>query len=1172
MKYGSEAGMTFTKINKIEMKGFKSFANKTEILFGDQFNCVLGPNGSGKSNILDALCFVLGKSSAKGLRAEKSANLIYNGGKLKNPAKEGMVAVYFDNSKKVFPEPTQEVKLARIIKATGQSVYKINEKTRTRQQILDLLSMVRINPDGHNIILQGDIIHLIEMNPNERRQIVEEIAGISIYEDKKEKALKELQRVEEKMNEAEIILTERKVYLSELKKERDQALKFKELDDKIKRNKATLLHNNKEKKKDEIKKRDKESSDHQDKIKKIDEEVIKLKKEIDENKQKIEKINAEVERKGEKEQVALHKEVETLKVEVALAQARIDTLKTERAKIDERIAEMTRSSAELDAKIKKKQADADDAKKRMKLREETVSQLDKKIGEFRKKNQLSDASDIDKKIEDIDKEADKLQEEIVKIRESQQNLLREKDRLEMSIQSIDTRIDKVLSVEKENRQAIVDLKRKKEEFKKATLELSKKLTESSSLAVQLENARKTILSKKEEYGRLRTRHSAISENVSGGVAIQKILELKKKEKGIHGTVSDLGVVQSKYALALEVAAGPRIKSIVVDNDVTAAKCISYLKQNRLGVATFLPLNKLSTVSLQGVPPKAPGVHDFAVNLVTYKPMYKKVFEYVFSNTLVVDDVETARRFGIGKARMSTLEGDLMEKSGAMQGGFRKKESMGLGFQEKELSDGMESLEKEIADFEAVISRLEFKRKDCEDAIERLREFKAKEEAEILSIEKTLHLESGDLDVSRTEKGKLSAEIKDIEKKIDGIVMEVSQKNKKLANLKIEKQELRDKMTQMRSPRLLAELNTFEEKRKEVLQEISDIRGDAKNAESEISNVLNPEKESIAKIIKQHEKEKTTFDKEKGDLEKQIGTKKKGLSEKEEAEKKFYAQFKELFQKRTTIANQNAKLEEKSSQKERDRREIEVRFNSFSLELARLKAELAGIEEEAKQYAGVPIFEGKDHDQIMKEIGQFERMATDIGAVNMKALEIYEKIEAEYRNLQEKRTSLVKEREDVLVMINEIDSKKRELFMKTFDVLTKNFKTIFTSLSTKGDAYLELENENDPFAGGLEIKVRLIGKKFLDIRSLSGGEKTLTALAFLFAIQEHEPASFYVLDEVDAALDKRNSEMLADLVKDYSMKAQYIIISHNDQIISTADTLYGISMTEHGISKITSLKI
>ncbi|MFH1072346.1 MAG: chromosome segregation protein SMC [Nanoarchaeota archaeon] len=1166
--------MTLTKINRIEMKGFKSFANKTEILFGDEFNCVLGPNGSGKSNILDALCFVLGKSSAKGLRAEKSANLIYNGGKLKNPAKEGIVTIVFDNSKKVFREDTPEVKIARIIHENGNSTYKINDKTRTRQQVLDLMSMVRINPDGHNIILQGDIVYLIEMSLNERRQIVEEISGISVYEDKKNKALKELQRVEEKMNEAEIILTERKTYLRELKSERDQAQKFKDLDDKIKRNKATILDSKITKKKDELKKYDRQKTEYTTKVKVIEDEIIQLRKEIEDKKAKIEKINQEVERKGEKEQVALHKEVEAIKVDFGIKKQRLETLGQEILKLEERKKELEKNQKELLLKIENLQKTKEDCQKRIGLREEDIRKIDRKLQEFKKKNQLSDAQEIDKKVEEIDKEAEQIQEQISKIREQQQNLLREKDRLELRLQSIDEQILKVVSVEKENKKAIEDLKQKKVEFKKATMELSQALTENSSFSAQLENARSTILSRKEELGKISARHSAIRENVAGGLAVQRILELAKKEKGIHGTVSDVGTVSSKYALALEVAAGPRIKSIIVENDAIAAKCINYLKQNRLGVATFLPLNKLNPprIDESARQAKGEGIHGMALDLVNFKPLYRKVFEYVFTNTIIVDDVETARRVGIGRLRMATLTGDLVEQSGAMQGGYRTREKGALGFQEKELNDELEKLEKEIADSEKVIANLEKKRIESQNTIDNLREFKANLEAEIIKQEKMLHLESGDLEVTKTEKGKIGGELKEAEKKIDVLNADILAKNKRLSGIKIEKQSMREKLNELRNPQLLAELNTFEEKKKELLEEISGIRGEMKNADSEMTNVLNPEKESVIKILRQHEKEKAGFESEKKELEAFLKKQQLALIEKEKSEKAFYAQFKELFTKRSALSNEVTKLENQISNKTDTIRQLEQKNNASSLETARLKAELAGMDEEFKQYEGVPLFKGKSEEEILKEIGQFEKMFQDIGAVNMKALEIYDKVEREYKNLLEKKESLMNEREDVLVMINEIDSKKKELFMRTFEILTKNFQTIFKTLSTKGEAYLELEDSNDPFNGGLDIKVRLAGKKFMDIRSLSGGEKTLTALAFLFAIQEHEPASFYILDEVDAALDKRNSEKLSELIKSYAHKAQYIMISHNDSVISSADTLYGVSMNEHGISKITSLKI
>ena len=240
--------------------------------------------------------------------------------------------------------------------------------------------------------------------------------------------------------------------------------------------------------------------------------------------------------------------------------------------------------------------------------------------------------------------------------------------------------------------------------------------------------------------------------------------------------------------------------------------------------------------------------------------------------------------------------------------------------------------------------------------------------------------------------------------------------------------------------------------------------------------------------------------------------------------------------------------------------------------AKTRAELAGLNEEFAQYEGVELDMQKPEEDLKKEINDFEKMKENIGSVNMRALEIYESVEKEYTGLLAKKESLGNEKDDVIMLIGEIDGKKKELFMDKFNIVAQNFQDIFASLSTKGEAFLMLENEENPFEGGLNVSVKLTGDKLLDIRGLSGGEKTMTALAFIFAIQEHEPASFYILDEVDAALDKHNSEKLAKLIRKYSERAQYVIISHNDSVISEGDTLYGVSMDEHSMSKVVSLKI
>ncbi len=1156
------------------MHGFKSFAKHTEILFNNNFNCVLGPNGSGKSNVLDALCFVLGKSSSKSLRAERASNLIYNGGKSKKPAKQGEVSIYFDNLQKRFPTDDKEVKITRIVKQSGQSVYKINDKVRTRQQILELLSLAKIDPNGYNIILQGDIVKFVELPPLERRMLVEEISGITVYEEKKQKALNELEKVESKLKEAEIILTERNTYLKELKKDRDQALKFKEMDENLKQNKASLLKlqiNNKESElKDIEEKIDKTTQE----LNKINDIINKLKLENERKKNQIEEITKEIEEKGEVEQVKLNKEIESLKIDLTRQTSRIDTCKTEINKLKQRKEGLKNDLNEVDKKLFELDKEKSGLQKRKILSSKEKNSILERIQKFREKNKIENIIGIEEDLEEIDKKLEKILKETHELREKQHNLIREKDSLIHKFNTADERIKKVYQIEKEYKDQVEALKNKRQEFKKTTLELNKRLDEDSSLSQQLSNARTKLHNSNEELAKLRARDISIKEYSSADVAVKKILELKNKKKGIYGTVADLGKVNSKYSLALEIAAGPRMKSIVVEEDKIAAELIKYLKQNKLGIATFLPLNKIKSRKLDPEIKKlenANGCHGLAIDLVDYDDKFKKVFNYVFSNTLVVDNIDVARRLGIGKARMVTIDGDLTELSGVMHGGYRKGRK-GLGFKEKEITKDILEYEEVISNLKNVISTLEKRRIENEDNITKLREKKAHLEGDIIKTEKSLHLESGEIEISKQQKNDLEKEIAKKEEEINKVHEEISNLNKEIMKSKEEKQKLKLQISELRNPALLAELTAFEEKLQELNGDIIKIDEQTKSITTQIEDINVPEKEKTIRILRQIDKEEEEFNKEFSELSKKIKEHQNVLKNKEMSAQEFYFRFKSLFTKRNKITEEIQKNEKQIDAKQENSRSIEIRNNTISLKRAELTAILSGMNQEFQQYEGVKLDLKKNEQQLKNDIAKFDKLKLEIGSVNMRALDIYEEIEKEYNNLLEKKDKLLDEKEDVLSMMKEIESKKKELFMKTYNVINHNFMSIFQQLSTKGTAHLKIENEENPFEGGLFVKVKITGNKFMDIRSLSGGEKTLTALAFIFAIQEHEPASFYILDEVDAALDKHNSEKFAKLIKKYSEKAQYIIISHNDGIISEATNLYGVSMDEHSISKVISLNV
>jgi len=1162
-----------TKITKLVLDGFKSFGKYTELLFGDDFNVIIGPNGSGKSNVLDALCFVLGKSSSKQLRAEKSANLIYNGGKTKQPAKAAEVSLVFDNSNNVFPIAESEVKISRQVRMDGASKYKINNRAVTRQELLELLSAAKINPDGYNIILQGDIIRLVEMNPVERRQIIEEIAGIGMYEEKKQQALNELQKVGEKLNEAEIILKEREGYLKDLKKDRDQALKYKELSDTIKKNKASHLKHQITRKDEELKGLEGRSEKQQQKLDKLNAEIKVVRGDIAARKENIAELNKEIERQGEVEQMKIQKEVEglrvliaTYKTQVSASHGELNRLEKQKHQLESTLKDAQEKAAEVLQRRKELQAQAEALDK-------TLKELETIIKAFRQKHNLAEEADIDRQFQELDKKAESKQLEIQVLREKQQELLREKDKAEFQRATIDEKIQAMKCVEDAHKDELELLRKRKDEFKKLMLELNDLLNKDSRDANTLAKYRVELQSLREEENKLSIKQASVEAHISANIAVKKVLEKRGQLGEVYGTVAELGSSEGKYALALEVAAASKIQSVVVDSDRTASNAIQFLRSERLGVATFLPLNKVKpTPSRDDVEKlkKEKGVHGLAIELIDFDPKFKNVFSQVFSNTLVIDNLDTARKLGIGVARMVTLDGDLCELAGAMSGGFRSAKAG--SFKEKEVMKKLDDAREKISELENSMTELESMRKMAEERITRVRELKASLEGEIIKQEKSLQIDTGDFEGTKKYKEELGTTIKQLAKELAVIDEKATGELQLLTSLKIEKQSLRTKISELRNPRVLAELNAFEEKKKQLSEEKVRLEGDGKNLDLQLEMHVR-EKDNTHKLLAEMRKEETIFTAQAKELEKNTKEKEVELTKKEKEQAAFFSQFKELFEKRNKLGDEVNASETKILGIEEGARKEELTINLLSIEEARHKAEIASLQAEFEVFANVELDLKKSEEELKKDILSAERTLAAIGNVNMRALEIYEAVEREYASLMEKKHILLKEKDDVVRLMNEIEMNKKELFMRTLNVIDDQFRMIFKRLMTKGESYLELENKEDPFAGGLFINVKITGNKFLDIRGLSGGEKTMTALAFLFALQEHEPAMFYVLDEVDAALDKHNSEMLAKLIRGYCSKAQYLVISHNDALIAEGDILYGVSMNaEAGLSSVVSLKM
>jgi len=465
--------------------------------------------------------------------------------------------------------------------------------------------------------------------------------------------------------------------------------------------------------------------------------------------------------------------------------------------------------------------------------------------------------------------------------------------------------------------------------------------------------------------------------------------------------------------------------------------------------------------------------------------------------------------------------------------------------------------------------LEEKKTENEEVIIRLRERKAVLEAEIKAAE--VHIGStGDIKELNGVKRELKIEIKDLSLGLKNLESEIKNKHLELTKVKNQRQKEMSKLSKLNSSEINKGLEGFEEDKQNMKETMIKNDSEQNSIGKEIALYEN-EKDKTLQILKNNDKEFEEFTIELKGLNEDLSGNKDILKIKEVNQRKFYAEYNTMFNKRAKCEKFILKKDTEVIRSEERIRTVEAKRNEFSIKKAILSGEVEGLEKEFEQYKEVQIRRGISLGDLEAEIKNFENMLRNMGNVNLRSLEIYEKVYEEYKGLIEKFDKLKLEKEDVLKLMFEIESRKQETFMKTFHLIERNFKEIFASLSTKGDAELVIENPENIFEGGIDIRVRLTSNKYIDVKGLSGGEKTLVAIAFLFSVQEFEPSWFYLLDEIDAALDKKNSELLSKLIAKYSTGAQYIVITHNDAIITEAETLYGVTMQD-GVSKVMSLRV
>ena len=1188
-------------IKRLKLQGFKSFANPTVLNFENGFNTIVGANGSGKSNVFDALCFVLGRMSSKGLRADKLGNLVFNGGKHSKPSRDAEVSIFLSNDvldndeRELLPVDLDEVKITRVVNKSGASKYLLNNEKVTRTEIVEILKKAHIDPDGYNIILQGDIMRIVNMSSIERRQLIEEISQVSGYEEKRLDALKKLESVDSNLKDADLLLHEKTKYLKDLKSEKEHAQKFYSTKSQLQEKSLTLIkskrikntHLIEQKKEDKIK-QEELVAQHQEKldiftskIKQIDEELSEIEKTIEitshgdflEVTNSIVRLESEIKNSEEKKSDLTKQKEEVL--------TRIMGLKSSIKENNESILTMKSQQKELENKKNKENIE--------------IHKITQELNTIKQSMGGGSSQEVDK----IDSEIEELMEKRNTLESSKQQLLIQVERLHSKLEHITLDMNVEQESLNSNKDQVEELEKFKKRLKTLILDISKKANEHSEYSSKWGKLTQEIEGLFEKEQRLKAKVQQSMNAASANRAVEEVLKFKHKDEGIIGTVGELATVDEKYSKALDTIARSALSQVVVTNDTIAVKYINYLKEKKIGSVTFLPLNKLNTrvnldTSSSSVLNKS-GVINYAINLIEFDSAYRKVFELIFSDTIVIDDISNAKGIGIGQYKMVSLDGDVATKTGALSGGFRAKSFNSLGFSDSKSKEELQRVQEKISLLQNTSAEVKSFRDECERDLYSLKEEKMNVEAEVVKLEKVLSIDSSSSRDLKREFEEISADKSILDSQLKKVTQQCDEVIVSITTLQEKRNSFRAKTS---GNSALDTLTKLENTKDSIQEKVMKLNSEIETISIQITNVLEPEIKNSTKIIDESEQAKKRLEESVETFKKDIVEMKKNYDSLKKKEKELSKEYEGVIKKRDELKEKRGVQERKYTLEYERFEKVKEVSNKISYNLEEYE-NLQGVlvEEEEMLISEIKAdFVEHEHASTFEEFMEFvEKVVSSVcdssklkelqhtvnslksklasfGVLNLKAVAMYDQIKEEFDVLLDKRERLNVERDEILEFIAQMDEKKKVKFLETFAILREKFAQTYAQLSSKGEAELLIENEKDLFNSGVAIAVKLSKKNHLDIKSLSGGEKTITAIAFIFAVQEFNPASFYIFDEVDAALDIMNCEKLGKLIAQNSNRAQYIVVSHSEYLIQSAQYIYGVTMDSNKVSGVVSLDI
>ncbi|MFH0927736.1 MAG: chromosome segregation SMC family protein [Candidatus Micrarchaeota archaeon] len=1122
-------------ISGISFRGFKSFKS-AQAKFPNGFVALAGPNGSGKSNVADAIRFCFGEMGTKAIRVKRASELINLN------SSRGEVTVVIEHSS----DKSKKFEIRRTISEDGKTAYTLNGKKATRTNVLEELRPYGLEVGAHNIIAQGQVQRIVEMNPKDRRAIIDQVAGIAEFDEKKKESLGELAKVEQKISDSRIVLAERASYLAELGKEKDAAIAYHEAKTSLERARATLIDS-------EYKKLDAQFGRILQSRSEISKEISSLQSQLDalsSQKGGLDKQRAELAQKmgGNAKKESLLEQIQSLKVEIASKQTLLDE-KTAR------LQELEAASLELEQKKKQLSHEHSVSSAQLKQKEQYILKLKEQLEQAKKE------AGIDSQQPEGPSPLEKISEQLSQVREARAST-------QATIAASDRSLSSYSSRQQEMAQELAKLQEQKGsselgQFSESIDQLNKEMhalfEREKSLNKKIPEFDKSLLDAKERVAALRGSVSPASRNP----AILTIKALKDAgEGGIFGTVAELISTEARFQEAAEAAAGSRLNYVITDTLETANSIIKKLKSSKSGRCSFIPLDKIIfNRHVDKVPQGSLGrMSDF----IAYSPQIDNAIRYIFDDTMVVPDVSAAKKLGIGKYRMVTITGELLDRSGTITGGSHKSSLLARS--------SLEKAEKEVDSIKSERDSLYSGLYSVRDDMQRLRKERASlelklrtKEAEIGSVaDRNSRIERAEAEIS-----KLSAEAAQIKSEISSSKTQVERLNGQekalLSSLEAQKAAQAQKLMEQKEQAGQAQKNY-----EKALENFSSFTSEIDSNKQSLSllqtqlDEINSQASTHAQLLSKSKAEKSSLSSAIKSHAQELGQQEAHLKEISATVEKYYNKMQKLQAELDELGKSEGQIKFQFDSQNRKLNELNIKHASASTKLADIKAEW-------EKHAQIPLLENAQKAELEQMVSQSESRLNELGMVNLKAPQIFEEKEQEQKQLESKIETLHSERTAVISLIDEIETKKKRLFVDTYTAVNSHFKNLF-AMVFKGEGSLILDDEQNPLDSGLGMRVRAENdKRDKYLESMSGGEKTLLALMFIFSLQMRKPAPFYILDEAEAALDKQNANKMADFIRQMSKTAQFITITHHDAILSAADVVLGVAKTKDG-SKIVGVRL